>query len=145
MLTQQSQEIARSVPDPFPSWRGVGSGHETTGVELGMCQVQFELCLSDKQLVSSCGVKGHQVKIAVILLAICHVAALQACSYSGASLNGPSQKRPTSLERTPTKAQIDFSMHLMQNQPPRSGHFSAPDNGQQPSPHMLAPVLTTPS
>ena len=35
------------------------------------------------------------------------------CSYSGTSLNGPSQKRTTSLERTNTKAPIDFSMHLM--------------------------------
>ena len=33
--------------------------------------------------------------------------------YSGASLNGPSQKRTTSLERTHTKAPIDFSMLLM--------------------------------
>ena len=32
---------------------------------------------------------------------------------SGASLNGPSQKRTTSLERTHTKAPIDFSMLLM--------------------------------
>ena len=34
-------------------------------------------------------------------------------NYSGTSLNGPSQKRTTSLERTNTKAPIDFSMHLM--------------------------------
>ena len=33
--------------------------------------------------------------------------------YSGASLNGPSQKRTTSLERTHTNAPIDFSMLLM--------------------------------
>ena len=32
--------------------------------------------------------------------------------YSGASLNGPSQKRTTSLERTHTKAPINFSMLL---------------------------------
>ncbi len=33
MLTQQSQEIAQSVPDPFPSLgRGVWSGHETNSI-----------------------------------------------------------------------------------------------------------------
>ena len=49
--------------------------------------------------------------------------------YSGTSLNGPSEKRPTSLQRTLTKGRIDFSMYLMQNRPPRSDHFSAPDSG----------------
>ena len=46
------------------------------------------------------------------LLKIFH---LRQCThiYSGASHNGPSQKRPPTLQRTNTKAPIDFSIYLM--------------------------------
>ncbi len=54
MLTQQSQEIARSVPDPFPSLEGVGSGHETSETYIKSQKTYPRL-----ELVSECRQRVH--------------------------------------------------------------------------------------
>lgn len=50
--------------------------------------------------------------------------------YIRASDNGPSEKRTTSLQRTSSVLQIEMSIVVILNQPPRSGRFLIPDNGQ---------------
>ena len=49
--------------------------------------------------------------------------------YSKTSNNGPSEKRTTSLQRTAHLPPIDFTIELINFEPPRSGHLSTPNNG----------------
>ena len=43
--------------------------------------------------------------------------------YSPTSHNGPSEKRTTSLQRTPAVLRIDITIVFIHTQPPRSGRF----------------------
>ena len=51
---------------------------------------------------------------------------------SRTSVNGPSEKRTTSLQRTQSVLRIEITIVVILKQPPRSGRFWIPDSGQDP-------------
>ena len=55
-------------------------------------------------------------------------------NYSGTSVSGPSQQRPTSLQRPKRRVQIDFSIDLTHFEPPNNGNsnLQTPASGQRP-------------
>ena len=52
---------------------------------------------------------------------------IQVCSKT--SNNGPSEKQTTSVHWTDHFAPIDFTIELINFEPPRSRHLSTPSNG----------------
>ena len=54
--------------------------------------------------------------------------------YSGTSVSGPSQQRPTSLQRPKRRVRIDFSIDLTHFEPPNNGNgnLQTPASGQRP-------------
>ena len=55
-----------------------------------------------------------------------------AYNYSRTSVNRPSEKRTTSLQRTQSVLRIEITIVVILKQPPRSGRFWIPDSGQDP-------------
>ena len=55
-------------------------------------------------------------------------------AYSGTSVSGPSQQRPTSLQRPKRRVRIDFSIDLTHFEPPNNGNgnLQTPASGQRP-------------
>ena len=54
--------------------------------------------------------------------------------YSGTSVSGPSQQRPTSLQRPKRRVRIDFSIDLTHFEPPNNGNgnLQTPASSQRP-------------
>ena len=59
--------------------------------------------------------------------------------YSGTSVSGPSQQRPTSLQRPKRRVRIDFSIDLTHFEPPNNGNgiLQTPASGQRPDSRTL--------
>ena len=59
-----------------------------------------------------------------------HTSKVNICTYSGASHNGPSHQRTTSIQRTLAMSRIKITIVLVYKKPPTSGRFLILDNGQ---------------
>ena len=73
-------------------------------------------------------------RISTYLSHYCSVEVVAKQVYSGTSVSGPSQQRPTSLQRPKHRVRIDFSIDLTHFEPPNNGNgnLQTPASGQRP-------------